>query len=1174
MGIRFYFGPSDGGLSRKVYQDIIQHSMDHSEKNYYIVVPDQFTMQTQKEMATMHPRGGILNIDVLSFGRLSHRVLEEVGCKEIPVLDDTGKCLVLQKVTEKMGDSLPVLGGYLHKQGYIHEVKSAISEFMQYGLSTSDLEELIAFSAEKKVLSGKLRDLSAIYESFEDYIRDHFVTAEETLDILCRNLSKSKLLPGSVVVLDGFTGFTPIQYRLVREMACLCDDMIITMVCGEEESPYHLAGEQKLFYLTQKTVTDLERIAAESKIERDRSKDVFLTDGACSGDAFWRKGALVWQDEATAAWKRDKSELAFLREHLFRYDGKRYRNVQASNRTEEKNADLLAQISLREMTNPAQEVHQTAIEIQRLLREQRIAFRDIVIVTGDLEGYAPYVESEFSQMGIPYFVDRTRGITLNPFTEFMLSALELSLKNYSYEAVFHYLRSGMTGIPIQEIDRLENYVLAAGIRGKKAYQNLFVKRTKSMDPKDETELQALNATRLAFMDEVSLLMGKKSDTACNYVERLYDFLVHSQCQRKLAEKARWFEEQGDACKAKEYDQIYRLVMDLLNQIHELLGEEKITLQEFADILSAGLGEIQVGTIPQNVDRVLVGDVERTRLKPVKVLFFLGVNDGIIPKSMAKGGIISDMEREFLKDSTHELAPTPRQHMFIQRFYLYLTFSKPQERLYLSFVRQGSDGKALRPAYLVDVIKKMFPTLSVFVPQAEPGMQGIMTLGQGREILADEMRDYASGILDQTKEKEFLTLYEIFEKEERKPARENYENAAFSRYEESALSREISKLIYGTTLENSVSRLETFASCAYRHFLQYGLALREREEFGFEAADLGNVYHHVLEAFSHKLETAGESWFTFDEAFAANAIAEIMEKEAAQYGGSVLFDTKRSTYQVKRMERVLLRTVDTLQKQLKKGTFVPKDYEVLFYQMQDISDMQVALTDAEKMRLKGRIDRIDTDEDAEHVYVKVMDYKSGDKKFDLVALYYGLQLQLVVYMNAAVEREKQRSKDSGKEVVPAALLYYHLEDPLVESDVELSEEELNAKILASLRAKGIVNDSPEVVKRLDKEFVDKSDVIPVERKKDGSYGAHASVMSTENLQKVSSFVSRKLTEFGRNILSGSISLNPYERGKENACAYCPYGKVCGFDRLMPGCKMRMLEELSDDEIMERMKEEDD
>ena len=1178
MSLRFYFGPTDGALSKRVYQDVIDRSLEHPTQNFLVIVPDQFTMQTQKELSAMHPRGGILNIDVLSFGRLGHRVLEEVDCREIPVLDDTGKCLVLQKVAEGMEEELPVLGSLLRKQGYIREVKSAISEFMQYGLSPKDVEELVAYSGDRKALAGKLKDLGVIYERFSDYIRDHYVTAEETLDLLCKNLPKSKLLKGSIVVLDGYTGFTPIQYRVLREIALLCDEMILTFVCGTEDSPYRLEGEQKLFYLTQKTVHDLERLAYEAGIQRDRRDDIFLTDEQPGG------------------------ELAFLREHFFRYDGCRYpvaavptvpdgvsasgatpapagtapassaaSTVQTGTQTSGSPASSNGAgpaLKISEMMNPAQEVHRTASEICRLVQSGSIAYRDIVIVSGDLEGYAPYIESEFERIGIPCFIDRTRSITLNPLTEFMLSALNLSLKNFSYEAVFHYLRSGLTGISTEEIDRLENYVLETGIRGKTAYSRRFSRKTKAMrkKPEDESALITLDHTREVFASQVMVLTEKKKDKASAFVDRLYDFLVAAGAEQALKALSDRFTQQGDASRAKEYAQIYRLVMDLLNQIYGLLGEEQVTLQEFVDILTAGLAEIQVGIIPQSVDRVLVGDMERTRFKPVKVLFFLGVNDGNIPRSTAKGGIISDVEREFLKDSSHALAPTPRQQMFIQRFYLYLNITKPSKYLYFSYSRQGSDGKTLRPAYLIDTLKRMFPGLTVSVPAERPALTDLMTREEGKLLLAQDLRDFAMGTLQKEREKELYALYSAFDGEETSIDRDHYFRAAFIRHEDKPLLREISRLVYGEILENSVSRLETFAACAYRHFLKYGLSLKEREEYGFEAVDLGNVYHDVLEAFSRRLEKEQQTWFTFDEAFALRVLPEIMEKTAVDYENSVLFANERSRYQIRRMERILLRTILTLQSQLRKGTFAPLDYEIGFTQTRNLRD--VGLSEKEKMRIIGRIDRVDTAQQGNNLYVKVLDYKSGNKNLDLVALYYGLQLQLVVYMNAALEKEQKAHPDMN--VIPAALLYYHVDDPMIEEKKELSEDELAQQLKTALRARGLVNDDPQIVQLLDGEFTEKSDAIPVERKKDGTFGARSSIMSSENLGKLSAFVSKKLSRIGKEILEGNIALSPYTKENgENACTYCPYGKVCGFDPAIPGCEAHILRDLSDEEVLRRI-----
>ncbi|MBO4515574.1 MAG: PD-(D/E)XK nuclease family protein [Lachnospiraceae bacterium] len=898
-------------------------------------------------------------------------------------------------------------------------------------------------------------------------------------------------------------------------------------------------------------------------------------------------------------------ELAFLAKHVFRYDARIYAG------------ENTGEIRLFETTNPAAEVHQAALEIQRLIRRENLAYRDFVMITGDLEGYAPFVESEFEQLGIPCFIDRTRSITLNPLTEFLLSALNLSLKNYSYEAVFHYLRSGMSGIPVPEIDRLENYVIELGIRGKKAYFERFVHKTKAMrkHPEDEEPLEALNQTREAFTAQVEILSGRARDKACNYVDRLYDFLVNAHAEQELKKRAKAFEEAGDAVRAKEYSQIYRLVMELLNQIYQLLGEEEVSLQEFTDIVSAGLGEIQVGTIPQGVDRILVGDMERTRFKPVKVLFFLGVNDGNIPRNTSKGGIISDVEREFLKDSQHALAPTPRQQAFIQRFYLYLNLTKPTKALYLTYSRQGSDGKALRPAYLIDSIKRMFPKLKMEFPQMLPALEQILTPAEGRDLLAGALRDYAGGILAKEREKEFYTLFAAYGEPSQQRTRDRYLSAAFRRYREKHLLREIARMTYGQILQNSVSRLETYSACAYRQFLQYGLSLKEREEFGLEAVDLGSLYHNVLEKFSRGLASANETWFSFDEAYAGRVIVELMEEQAAQYGGSILKANYRNEYQMKRMERILLRTVMTLQKQLKKGIFTPAAYEIDFRKMMELtrkadesawreisgegaalqandagamtqatsedSALQANVAGSESqgddkslpqelMQLEGRIDRLDIAEDDQNVYVKVMDYKSGDKKFDLVALYHGLQMQLVVYVNAALEREQKKHPD--KNVIPAALLYYHVEDPVIEGTQELSEDELDQELTMALRAKGIVNENPDVVKLLDGDFEGKSDAIPVERKKDGTFTAKSSVMSREGMEKLSSFVDHKLRAIGREILNGNIALNPYERGDEKACTYCPYAKVCGFDPGIPGCKTRKIEDLPKEEILKLMEEE--
>ena len=1177
MSLRFYFGSSGSGKSRQLYSEIIDRSMKNPKQNFLVIVPDQFTMQTQKDFVALHEQEGIMNIDVLSFGRLSHRIFEETGGLDQTILDDTGKSLVLQKVASGLKEQLPTLGGHLHKQGYIHEVKSAISEFMQYGIGTEDVAKLIAFSEKRGALVHKLKDLETLYKGFTAYIQGHYVTAEETLEVLRRQLYKSVLMPGSVVVFDGFTGFTPIQNRVIQVIMELAEETIITISMGGEENPWQPDSEQKLFHLSKKTVSVLERMAEE--VQAGRGEDIFIISAVPGqsnktehkiGQTGGAKCSVLYNENHRFA---GNPALMALEQNLFRYTYTTYKEKQDS-------------IHIFEATTPREEVRQTGLLILQKIRNDHLAYRDIAVISGDFESYAPFVEMEFAEMGIPCFMDRTNSIILNPMIEYIKSALELYLRDFSYEAVFHFLRSGLSDITAEEVDELENYVLRMGIRGYKRYSRIFTHKTRQMGDSEEPLLR-LNNIRERFLDQIKYLSVRtppvngenttgtgrmeKEGKVKAYVEQLYEFLVANNVQQKLVRFGEIFKLNGDFSRAREYAQIYRLVMELLDQIYSLLGEETISLQEFSDILEAGFGEIQVGTIPQNVDRVIVGDIERTRLKQVKVLFFLGVNDGNIPKNGGTGGIISDIDREFLRESELELAPSPRQQMYIQRLYLYLNMTKPSNCLYLSCCKVNSSGKSLRPAYLMEVITRIFPGIEVEYPQNEPILSQVVSPSEGLGYLADGLRCYVEGAGNDNIRKAFYTLYHAYgEQEESRQKRDLLTRAAFRHYEQSGLSKAVARALYGTNLENSVSRLETYAACACHHFLKYGLSLKEREEFGFENVDMGNVFHGVLELFARRLEESNYTWFDFPPEFGESEIAVSVEQYAAQYGDTILYSNARNEYMITRMGRILTRTVMTLQNQLKRGEFKPDGYEMSFHYADDLNSINVTLSPDEKMRLQGRIDRIDVAETDDKVYVKIIDYKSGVHHFDLAALYYGLQLQLVVYMNAAMEAEAKKHPD--KEIVPAALLYYHIEDPIVESPVELPEEEINSQILQKLRMNGVVNGEEEIVTKLDRFMENKSDVIPVEKKKDGSFSARSSILSSEELKVVSDYVNHKVRDIGKEILDGQITLNPYEKGNTQACTWCPYRKVCGFDPAVPGYARRELDDISKEEALVNMKEQ--
>ena len=1161
------FGGSGSGKSSMLQERMIRESMEHPERRYLFLVPDQFTMETQRSLVEKHPWHGIMNIDVLSFGRLSYRVFEETGGVSQPVLDDTGKNLILRIVADRLKPECKVLGGYLKKQGYIHEVKSAISEFMQYGIGIPELQQIIAFSEKRGALAGKLKDLAVLYQGFEDYIKDHYLTKEESLQVLSDRVKDSALLRGSTVVFDGFTGFTPIQLQVIREIMRVAQDVYFTLLFDGRRDIAEESGEQDLFALSAKTKKSLEKCAAEAGA--GRGKDVFLRD-------------------VPVKRLQGKPALSHLEQNLFRYPWKSF-------------SGNPGEIRLAFLPDMQREARYAARTIRRLIREEGCYFRDFGVVCGNLENYAAVIESEFSKLHIPFFIDQNRGILLNPFVEFIRSALRLYSQDFSVDAVNHYLRTGLTEVSVETIDELDNYIREMGIHGFHRWNKLFTRlprelnREKSSE-EEKAEAAALLARLNGAREEIlrsSACLRKMGTAAGEKVRALYSFIEESCIQEKLAAFERAFEESGDLLRAREYHQIYPFIIDLLSEIVELSGGEELTDQEFADLLDAGFSEMQVGSIPQNVDHVTVGDMQRSRLKEIRVLLFVGINDGNIPGNASGGGILSDIDREFLQDSEYELAPSPRQKMYTQRLYLYMNMTKPSDKLYMSFAGTDQDGKTMRPAYLIETIKKLYPDLIIEKPREEDDFYQLETWEDSFGYVAEGLREAVSGSQPAQGERPFLQIFKVMQDEGGEEEGEESGDAcgqeksgrkkrglaaeadwllqgALAGYKEERLPKFLALALCGGALAGSITRLETFAACAYGHFLQYGLSLKERDEFGFEAVDMGNIFHSVLAEFSERLPETGYSWFDFPKEEGERLLREILEAQTAAYGGAVLYETARSRYALERIGRILRRAVFTLQYQIQRGEFVPKKFEMSFSSLKDLDAVSVALSENEKMNLAGRIDRVDTCEDDNVCYVKVIDYKSGKNSFDIVALYHGLQLQLVTYLNAAMEYEKKRQPN--KEVVPAGILYYHIDDPLLELKEDRTPEEIDRELRMALRPVGIVNDDETVIEKIDASPGAVKEALPLTRRKDGSFAANSLLMSRENIELISGYVSGKLKELGRSILDGEIGMHPFSRKDKEACTYCPYQSVCGFDKKLPGCEMRMIAEEERDAVLEKMRAE--
>lgn len=1136
MSLQLVLGNSGAGKSHYLFTHIIEKAGRHPEKKYLIVVPEQFTMQTQKELVRLSPQKALLNIDIVSFQRLALRIFAEVGGKMPPILEEVGKTLVVQRMIQENEKKLGVLLQSLRKRGTVSEMKSLISELMQYEIRPEQLDEMIEKSIDQPLLVHKLYDIRTIYEGFLSYLEDRYITSEEILDVLCEKISESKMMQNCEVVLDGFTGFTPVQNKLMRKLLQLAQRVWVTITLDQKCEGEKWKSPQHLFHMSGKMLDTLLTLAREEHVPID--EEIWMTPGENTRLA-----------HAPA--------LHFLEQHLFRYPSVSY--------TGDPDA-----IHIFAANNPRQEMEIIVNEIQRLVRTRGYRYGEFGIITGDLSVYGTYARQIFAESRIPCFLDEKHSIMMNPFVEYLRAALNMVSEHFSYESVFRYLRCGLSGLNLYEIDSLENYCIALGIRGWKQWNTHWIRRYRGMS---EEGVEQIDGIRRKFISQVEEFAQKISGRDLTVEERtriLYEFVCRGEIAQRLKEKEEFFLSKGEMALAKEYEQIYEIIIKLLDKMVLVLGDEKISLADYIQILEAGFQELQVGVIPPSADQVLVGDMERTRLKDIRVLFFAGVNDHVIPKRAQNVGLLSESDREFLDEMDVELAPTARASMYIQKFYLYLNLTKPSQRLYLSYAKTSGQGQAQGPAYLISMICRMFPKLSV---------QDI----QESSIWQTQLPSHASQILlagfpshgSDAPSREWMELYQWFaHAPEWKEACRGWLDSAFLTKPQDRIGKSVAHALYGTVLENSVSRLERFAACAFAHFLQYGLELEERQEYEFRAADLGNVMHLALEEFSKMLRKHRLNWRDLSQEERENLIDESVESMIHDYGNTIFESSARNRYIIARVKRILRRTVWAIQEQIRQGKYEPGKFEISFSMEEELDSISFALSKEERMRLKGRIDRVDRCEDGDTIYIKVIDYKTGNTSLDLIALYHGLQLQLVVYMNAAMEVEQREHPD--KVVEPAGMFYYHIKDPLADGELGESEESVRMKILQELKVNGLVRSEEKILLDMDASLGAgvKSMVIPVAFQKNGALTKHSQTATKEQFTALCAYVNGKIQENGRKILDGVTDINPYQMKKQTACDYCPYREVCGFDTKIPGYEFRRLPVFEDGEIWKKIQEKED
>ena len=675
MALQLITGVSGSGKSTLAFDMVTEVALSDRNKNVFVLVPDQFSQEAGRILIEKNS-GGILNIDVLSFRRLAYRALEEFRAQTRTILSDEGKMMLLRRVIAEHKDELSYFKKGLDRPGFLDECKSLLSEFETYGIGEDEIFKMKNSITAASRSGLKFADLGLIYREFEKKLGDSYRTSEELIPMLINMVPKLSFLEDATVCLDDFTGFTPVQYDLIKALLKRCKDVIVTVTTDRGD------GRKDVFSLSDTTVKKLTETAKDASIA--------INETIHAGDDSYRL--------------KDNRVLDFVERHLFSYDG----SVYDEKAEKEECSDHLRLRVCRTMDDEASFV---AKEIKQLISDG-VKPEAIAVVSADVDGYLSSIKRYFEAYELPYFTDTKKSFGMNPLAELVFSFLDMLKKGFDTSSVIRFLRGGLSPVTDKnEVDIFENYLLASGRRG----YNAFTKKWTYQISEERMELTSVNATRERFAESVSdavnsIKGGRK--TVKEFAVILFDFLIKNNTAKRLREQADLFDEKGEALIAAEYRRLYPSLMNVADSMVDLLGDVEVNLTEFTELISAGINDGVMGFVPPSSHQVLVGDMMRSRLGEVEYIFLLGNNDHYFPKNTGSKGILTDKEREIIQNAGIELAPSAKELFDQEMFYFYRLLAKPKKMMYLTYMKMDRAGKDVRPSYLIDRVASLFSGLLV------------------------------------------------------------------------------------------------------------------------------------------------------------------------------------------------------------------------------------------------------------------------------------------------------------------------------------------------------------------------------------------------------------------------------------------------------------------------------
>lgn len=1141
MGLRFIYGRAGSGKTRFCLEELKSKIEQGTAEPLILLVPEQFTHQAERDLMTLMGTGGVLGTRVLSFQRLAFQIFNTAGGITTPQLHPAGKCIILYRILDKMKDDLTVFSKSADCQGFVNTLSELITEFKRHNVTPEDLEAAAEALPQDGPLTGKLTELNFAYRAFEETITSRFQDADDALTLAAGKLDSTSLFRGAKIWIDGFAGFTPQEYLMITKLLEKASRVNVTLCTDCLE----VAGNDgtDVFSPVKRAYSKLVSLAKELGTEVEPAV-------ALDGQPLFRFN--------------NSPELAHLEANLYSFPYRSYR-------------EATGDISLFSSVNIFSEIEACARDIIRLCRDQGLRYRDIAVVIGDLPSYERIVEVIFEEYEIPCFLDRKVEITNHPLVRLILSMLDIFKENWSYETVFRYLKTGLTGVGQREMDRLENYVLACGIRGNRWTREEDWDIIPGVLPEEREYhthselLKEINAIRYSVSKPLLEFRGKTKGrkTAAQICTSLFEFLCAIGVPERIEGSIETFRAEGKLDLANEYSQVWNTVMEVFDQVVEVMGEETLGIEKFSQLLSVGFGEYEIGLIPASIDQVLVGSVDRSRSHEVKAMYILGVNDGVFPSSARDEGILSDLDRAALDSVGIELASDTRTAAFDEQFLIYRALTASGGYLRISWPISDHEGKTMRPSMIVSRLRRLFPAITqasniIAHEEDEDVVQSLAGRTPSFKYVVSALRREREG---KKVSPLWHEVYKWFEGRDDWQERCRSIRMAFD-YQNLAqpVSREKTALLYGSPAYSSVSRLEKYSACPFAYYVQYGLGARERKIYRLRPPDVGTFMHAVIERFSLYVAQQDMSWRTLDRDWCQEKVAEIVEEMLARMRGSGISGSKRYMALALRLKRVVTRSVWLIAEHIRRGSFEPVGYEVDFREGGAFPPITIELSSGEKVLLTGRIDRVDALKTEEGTFLRIIDYKSGTKDFKLSDVAYGLQVQLITYLDAIWEKG---GMGITPPVLPGGVLYFPIDDPIVKGNPESTKEEIELAIMKKLRMKGLVLADVKLVREMDHDINGESLIIPARMNK-GEVLGKSSAATLDQLSLLRNHTRRLLQGLCEEIMKGNVAISPYKKKDTTSCKYCSFSPVCQFDSARRENSFRQLVDRRDDEVWAGLK----